>query len=75
MPRYSRCTELDISCSLISHVNVLFCLTVFPDWDNEGAAYACPEFRSTLAGVEYADSFVMNPHKWMLVNFDCAAMW
>ena len=24
-------------------------------------------------GIEFADSFVMNPHKWMLTNFDCSA--
>ena len=24
-------------------------------------------------GVEHADSFVFNPHKWLLVNFDCTA--
>ncbi|KAK3919004.1 Aromatic-L-amino-acid decarboxylase [Frankliniella fusca] len=40
-----------------------------------GAAYICPELRNTMAGVQYADSFDMNPHKWLLVNFDCSAMW
>jgi aromatic-L-amino-acid decarboxylase len=24
-------------------------------------------------GLEYADSFVVNPHKWMFTNFDCTA--
>lgn len=28
-----------------------------------------------VAGVEFADSFTCNPHKWMLTNFDCNAMW
>lgn len=28
-----------------------------------------------MKGVELADSFNFNPHKWMLVNFDCSAMW
>lgn len=28
-----------------------------------------------MKGVERADSFNFNPHKWMLVNFDCSAMW
>ena len=25
--------------------------------------------------LQFADSFNFNPHKWMLVNFDCSAMW
>ena len=40
-----------------------------------GSAFICPEFRHLMAGVEYADSFNMNPNKWMLVNFDCSTMW
>lgn len=24
---------------------------------------------------KFADSFNFNPHKWLLVNFDCSAMW
>ncbi|CAG0882284.1 unnamed protein product [Darwinula stevensoni] len=40
-----------------------------------GAAFICPEFRHLLNGVEYAESFNFNPHKWMLVNFDCSALW
>lgn len=40
-----------------------------------GAAFICPEYRELMKGVEFADSFDFNPHKWMLVNFDCSAMW
>ena len=40
-----------------------------------GSAFICPEYRPILNGIEYADSFNFNPHKWMLVNFDCSAMW
>lgn len=40
-----------------------------------GNAFICPEYRDLMKGVEYADSFDVNPHKWMLVNFDCSAMW
>ncbi|XP_021929381.1 aromatic-L-amino-acid decarboxylase-like [Zootermopsis nevadensis] len=40
-----------------------------------GSAFICPEFRHLMAGVNYADSYNFNPHKWMLVNFDCSAMW
>uniref|UniRef100_A0A8C0B1S0 Aromatic-L-amino-acid decarboxylase n=1 Tax=Buteo japonicus TaxID=224669 RepID=A0A8C0B1S0_9AVES len=37
-----------------------------------GSAFICPEFRHLLNGVEFADSFNFNPHKWLLVNFDCS---
>ncbi|XP_076342538.1 aromatic-L-amino-acid decarboxylase-like isoform X2 [Tachypleus tridentatus] len=40
-----------------------------------GSAFICSEFRHLLDGVENADSFSMNPHKWLLVNFDCSTMW
>ncbi len=36
-----------------------------------GAAALCPEFRHTHAGLELADSYSFNPHKWMFTNFDC----
>ncbi len=38
-----------------------------------GTAAILPEKRSILKGMEHADSFVFNPHKWMLTNFDCSA--
>merc|ERR1719471_694588 len=40
-----------------------------------GSAFICPEFRPLMKGVEFAQSFNMNPNKWMLVNFDCSTMW
>jgi aromatic-L-amino-acid/L-tryptophan decarboxylase len=36
-----------------------------------GTAALCPEFRHTHVGVELADSYTFNPHKWMFTNFDC----
>jgi broad specificity phosphatase PhoE len=36
-----------------------------------GTAAICPEFRFILRGLEHADSFCFNPHKWMFTNFDC----
>jgi aromatic-L-amino-acid decarboxylase len=38
-----------------------------------GTAALLPEKRGILDGAELADSFVFNPHKWMLTNFDCSA--
>ncbi len=36
-----------------------------------GTAALCPEFRHFQQGVELADSYTFNPHKWMFTNFDC----
>lgn len=36
-----------------------------------GTAAVCPEFRFIHDGLELADSYCFNPHKWMLTNFDC----
>ncbi|MGZ4188469.1 MAG: pyridoxal-dependent decarboxylase [Actinomycetota bacterium] len=49
-------------------------------WLHVDAAYAgtaalCPEFRWINDGVERADSYCFNPHKWMLTTFDCDAFW
>jgi aromatic-L-amino-acid/L-tryptophan decarboxylase len=40
-----------------------------------GAALICPEFRHFGDGMELADSFCFNPHKWLLTNFDCDCFW
>ncbi len=36
-----------------------------------GTAALCPEFRFIHRGLELADSYCFNPHKWMFTNFDC----
>jgi aromatic-L-amino-acid/L-tryptophan decarboxylase len=36
-----------------------------------GTAAVCPEFRYIQGGIELADSYTFNPHKWMFTNFDC----
>ncbi len=36
-----------------------------------GTAAVCPEYRHIQDGIEYADSYAFNPHKWMFTNFDC----
>jgi aromatic-L-amino-acid decarboxylase len=38
-----------------------------------GAAAIVPELRPHFDGMEEADSVVLNPHKWLLTNFDCTA--
>lgn len=52
----------------------------FNIWFHIDAAYAgsallLPEYAYLKKGLQYADSFNFNPHKWLLVNFDCSAMW
>jgi aromatic-L-amino-acid decarboxylase len=47
-------------------------------WLHVDAAYAgtaliLPEYRYLLKGIDQADSFVFNPHKWLFTNFDCSA--
>jgi aromatic-L-amino-acid decarboxylase len=37
-----------------------------------GTALLLPEYRWMIKGIESADSFVFNPHKWMFTNFDCS---
>jgi aromatic-L-amino-acid decarboxylase len=40
-----------------------------------GSACVCPELRSTQAGVDRADSLVVNAHKWLLTPMDCSCLW
>lgn len=40
-----------------------------------GTAAVCPEFRHLQDGLELADSYAFNPHKWMFTNFDCDCFW
>jgi aromatic-L-amino-acid/L-tryptophan decarboxylase len=40
-----------------------------------GTAALCPEFRQIHHGIEFADSYCFNPHKWMFTNFDCDCFW
>ena len=41
------------------------------DAAHAGSAAVCPEFRWIHDGLELADSYCFNPHKWLLTNFDC----
>ncbi|KAI1468798.1 pyridoxal phosphate-dependent transferase [Daldinia caldariorum] len=40
-----------------------------------GAALICPEYQHLAKPFERFHSFNMNLHKWLLVNFDCSAVW
>ena len=41
-----------------------------------GSATICPEFRFIWDGVaEYADSIVVNPHKWLFTQIDCSVLY
>jgi aromatic-L-amino-acid decarboxylase len=49
-------------------------------WFHVDAAYAgsatiCPEFRWIWDGIEYADSIVVNPHKWLFTPMDCSVLY
>jgi glutamate/tyrosine decarboxylase-like PLP-dependent enzyme len=39
-----------------------------------GAGLFAPSVRAKFAGIEDADSFVIDPHKWLFAPFDCAAV-
>ncbi|HEV3367087.1 MAG TPA: pyridoxal-dependent decarboxylase [Acidimicrobiales bacterium] len=48
-------------------------------WFHVDGAYGCaalfaPSVRDRFAGIEMADSFVVDPHKWLFAPFDCAAL-
>ena len=40
-----------------------------------GVAAVAPEFRWLNDGLDRADSYCTNPHKWLLTNFDCDTFW
>ncbi len=49
-------------------------------WMHVDAAYGgvlalLPERRAEFAGLERADSFVVNPHKWLFTPMDCSVLW
>jgi aromatic-L-amino-acid decarboxylase len=40
-----------------------------------GSAWVCPELRWSQAGIERADSLVVNAHKWLFTPMDCSLLW
>ncbi len=39
-----------------------------------GAGLAAPSVRERFDGIEHADSFIVDPHKWLFAPFDCCAL-
>jgi len=39
-----------------------------------GAGLFAPSVRPRYDGIEHADSFIVDPHKWLFAPFDCAAL-
>ncbi len=39
-----------------------------------GGALAAPSVRDRFAGIERADSFIVDPHKWLFAPYDCCAL-
>ncbi|MFP4327612.1 MAG: pyridoxal phosphate-dependent decarboxylase family protein [Paracoccaceae bacterium] len=63
------CDDIAAACALARE----FGLYVHVDAAWAGTAMLCEEFRPLWAGVEQADSVVLNPHKWLGAQFDCSA--
>ncbi|KAH3762895.1 aromatic-L-amino-acid decarboxylase [Pelomyxa schiedti] len=54
--------QVCVKYNLWLHVDAAMC----------GTAAICPEFRWIIKGLEYANSYCFNPHKWMFTNSDCS---
>ena len=57
----------------ISKISKNFNLWFHIDAAYAGSALILPEMKSLAKGYEECDSFVFNPHKWLLTSFDCSA--
>jgi aromatic-L-amino-acid decarboxylase len=57
----------------IAEISQRYKLWLHIDAAHAGTALVLPEYRWMIKGIEMADSFVFNPHKWMFTNFDCSA--
>jgi aromatic-L-amino-acid decarboxylase len=66
------CTSVD-PLSEIAAICEEFGIWLHVDAAYAGSALLLPEYRWMIEGIEKADSFVFNPHKWMFTNFDCSA--
>ena len=59
------------------HVKVAedFNIWVHVDAAYAGSACICPQFRHFIDGIEGANSFTLNAHKWFLTTLDCCCLW
>ncbi len=58
----------------IGKISKEFNLWMHVDAAMVGTAAICPEYQYIQKGLEFAQSYVFNPHKWMLTNFDCSCL-
>ena len=58
----------------VAHVARTHQLWLHVDAAYGGAALLAPSVRERFGGIEHADSFVVDPHKWLFAPFDCAAL-
>jgi aromatic-L-amino-acid decarboxylase len=56
----------------IAKISQTFNIWLHVDAAYAGSALILPEFQWMIEGIEQIDSFVFNPHKWLLTNFDCS---
>ncbi|HRK28292.1 MAG TPA: pyridoxal-dependent decarboxylase [Chitinophagales bacterium] len=68
------CTAID-SLPDITPICNKFNLWLHVDAAYAGTVLLLPDYRWMIQGIEQADSYVFNPHKWMFTNFDCSAFY
>ena len=67
-------TALD-SLTEIGSICSEFCIWLHVDAAMAGSAAICPEYRFIHKGMEFANSYCFNPHKFLLTNFDCSCFY
>ncbi|MGB8861743.1 MAG: aminotransferase class V-fold PLP-dependent enzyme [Ilumatobacteraceae bacterium] len=62
--------DLDAAADVAAELGVWFHV----DGAYGGAGLAAPSVRARYHGIERADSFIVDPHKWLFAPFDCCAL-
>ena len=68
------CLQINQFYSLLGEIARRENMWIHVDAAYAGSALICPEYRYLMEGIEHVDSFTFNCHKWLMVNFDCSAM-